>query len=45
MTHIPLLGLGLLACAGAELLWDAGVRPELASEAPELADAPISRAA
>jgi hypothetical protein len=45
VTHIPLLGLGLLACVALELFGEQGVRPELASEAPELADAPISRAA
>lgn len=47
VTDIALLGLGLLACAGLELLGEAcvGVRPELASEAPDPADAPISRAA
>jgi hypothetical protein len=45
VTHIALLGLGLLACVGLELLGEAGMRPELAAEASELADAPISRAA
>ena len=32
VTHIALLGLGLLACVGLELLGEAGVRPELVAE-------------
>jgi hypothetical protein len=44
-VHVPLLGLGLLACVGLELLGDVGVRADLAAEVPDLADAPVSRAA
>jgi hypothetical protein len=44
-ARVPLLGLGLLACVGLELLGDAGVRADLAPEVPELADTPVSRAA
>jgi hypothetical protein len=46
-THVPLVALGVLACLGLEVLGDPGVavRPELAGEAAELADAPVSRAA
>ena len=44
-THVPMLALGLLACAGLELLGEIGVRPELVSEPVELADTPVSRAA
>jgi hypothetical protein len=44
-THLPMLVLGLLACAGLELLGRIGGRPELASEPLELPEAPVSRAA
>jgi hypothetical protein len=44
-THAPVLVLGLLACSGLELLGEADVRPEQASEPLELAEAPASRAA
>jgi hypothetical protein len=44
-THVPMLVLGLLACAGLELLGEIDVRRELGSERIELPEAPASRAA
>jgi hypothetical protein len=44
-THVPLLVLGLLACAGLELVGEIDVRPELGSDRIELPEAPASRAA
>ena len=44
-THVPMLALGLLACAGLELLGEIGVWPELVSEPVEVPEAPVSRAA
>lgn len=44
-AHMALLGLGLLACVVLELLGEVDVGPDLVVEAPELADAPVSRAA
>jgi hypothetical protein len=44
-AHVPMLVLGLLACAGLELLGEIGVRPELAAEPVDLSEAPVSRAA
>jgi hypothetical protein len=43
-AHVPTLVLGLLACAGLELLGELGVRRELTIEPVELPEAPASRA-
>jgi hypothetical protein len=46
VARMPLLGLGLIVCAGLELVGEAGgLRSEAVPEAEELADAPVSRAA
>ena len=44
-THLPMLVLGLLACAGLELLGEIGVQHEFASEPLELRETRASRAA
>jgi hypothetical protein len=44
-AHAPLLALGLVVCVGLELVDEAGARSDLAAEPPELAEAPMSRAA
>jgi hypothetical protein len=45
VTRMPILGLGLLACVALELVGEVGMRSEFAGDTPELADAPVSRAA
>jgi hypothetical protein len=43
-AHVPLLALGLLACLGVDLLGEPELPADLV-EAPELVEAPASRAA
>lgn len=43
-AHVPLLALGLLACLGVDLLAEPELPADLV-EAPELVEAPASRAA
>jgi hypothetical protein len=44
-AHLPLLVVGLLVCAGIELLAGSSGRPDAAAEPLELAPASLSRAA
>ena len=44
-SHVTTLGVGLLVCLGLELLGEAGVRPDLGSDATDVVEGPMSPAA